>query len=93
MRLRLVEPKPSMQAQITICSQRQMLLLSNMFLDSTNKEEIGGSLPKGNDQDFGPPEVQVLLQDAAEVVPAEVQAMQAGTGDKAEDKVRMEDSL
>ncbi len=50
-------------------------------------------MPKGNDQDFGPPKVQVLLQDAAEVVPAEVQATQAGTGDKAEDKVRMEDSL
>ncbi len=34
-----------------------------------------------------------MLQDAAEVVPAEVQATQAETGDKAEDKVRMEDSL
>ena len=32
-----------------------------------------------------------MLQDAAEVVPAEVQATQAG--DKGEDKVRMEDSL
>ncbi len=89
----LVEPEPSMQAQITICSQRQMLLLSNIFLDSTIIEEIGHSLPQGNDQDFGPPEEPILLQDAAEVVPAEVQAMQAGTGDKAEDKVRMEDSL
>lgn len=51
------------------------------------------SLPQGIAQGFGPPEVPVMLQDAAEVVPAEVQATQAETGDKVEDKVRMEDSL
>jgi len=34
-----------------------------------------------------------VLQDTAEVVPVEVQAKQAGTGDREEDRVRMEGSL